>query len=287
MSVHLRKPLVHIVILGTLIGAAVFLVRGPSAGDASKRVIVTGMDVLQLEAGFRRTWQRPPTASELRNEISQHIRQEVLYREALARGFDKDDLAVRRAMQQKMDFLALSQIGREPPTEKEIEAFFALRRERYRLPAVMTLAQVYVSPDREDAARIAAETLTRLRSEDPPDAELFDWGDRLMIDPVHVDVTEDELARTFGTEFPGAVVGLPVGEWSGPVASGFGLHLVKVIERQDGRIPEWTEVASRVIADMEYEASQAAKEQLYQEIVQNYQIVLDRQVREALESNGE
>ena len=87
--------------------------------------------VLQLRAGFMRTWQREPTAEELRGALEQHIRQEVLYREALARGYDRDDQVVRRAMQQKMEFLAASQALQEPPTEEEIEAFFSLRQERY------------------------------------------------------------------------------------------------------------------------------------------------------------
>jgi len=285
----LNSPLTHIVLLGALIGAAVLIARGPSTGDESKRVVVTGMDLLQLEAGFRRTWQRSPTTAELKNEVEQHIRQEVLYREAVARGYDKDDLAVRRTMQRKMEFLAQAQVGQAPPAEKEIEAFFALRRDRYRMPAVMTIAQVYIQPDLhgESADTVSAETLVRLRAEDPPEQDLYKWGDPSMIDPVQVDVTEEDLSRTFGSEFPGRVLELPVSEWAGPVKSGFGLHLVKVIARRDGRVPEWTEVAPRVVADMEYEANQAAKEQLYQEIVQNYQIVLDRQVHQVLDPDRE
>jgi hypothetical protein len=112
--------------------------KGPPTGDAAKRVVITGGDLLQQRAAFMRTWQREPTAQELRRALEQHIRQEVLYREALARGYDRDDMVVRRAMQQKMEFLAASQALQEPPSEVEIEAFFALRQERYRLPAVVT-----------------------------------------------------------------------------------------------------------------------------------------------------
>ena len=100
-------------------------------------------------------------------------------------------------------------------------------------------------------------------------------------------MTEQEIRSTFGDEFAGAVVDLEMGDWQGPVSSGYGLHIVKVTRRQDSRIPDPKEVAARIVGDMEYEARTAAKEQLYQEIAQNYQIMLDRPVRDLLETTAE
>jgi hypothetical protein len=285
----LRHPAVHIVILGVVVAAAILIAKGPPTGDEARRVVITGADVMQLRAGFMRTWQREPTAIELRGEIEKFIRQEVLYREALARGYDRDDLVVRRAMQQKMEFLASSQAMREPPTDDEIEAYFALRKERYRLPAVVSFAQVYVSADRrgESALQDAEALLERLRRDDPDLAEVSSWGDSIMVPPVSPGMTEQEIRSTFGDDFASSVVAQEVGDWQGPVTSGYGLHLVKVTKRQDSRIPEPKEVSARIIGDMEYEARTAAKEQLYQEIAQNYQIMLDRPVRDLLEVAAE
>jgi hypothetical protein len=280
-----KKPAVHIVVLGLIVAAAILIAKGPPAVDASRRVVVTGADLLQQRAAFMRTWQREPTADELRGALEQHIRQEVLYREALARGYDRDDLVVRRAMQQKMEFLAASQALQEPPTEEEIEAFFELRKERYRLPAVLSFAQVYLSSDRRGAGveQAAIDLLARLRAEDPDLAELASWGDPIMLETIYSDQTERDVSAVFGAVFAEAVVRLPVGEWQGPVSSGYGLHLVKVLERENSRIPDWREVSSRVINDMEFEARTAARDQLYQEIAQNYEVVLDGQVRDFLE----
>jgi peptidyl-prolyl cis-trans isomerase C len=282
----LNKPPVRIVILGVLVAAAILLAKGPPTGDEAKRVVITGADVLQLRASFVRTWQREPTTDELRGSLEQHIRQEVLYREALARGYDRDDLVVRRAMQQKMEFLAASQALEEPPSEEEIEAFFALRKERYRLPAVLTFAQVYVSPDQRGvgAEQFAVDLLARLRSDDPEPADLNSWGDPIMLETFYADRTESEVGATFGGVFAEAAVLIPVGEWQGPVSSGYGLHLVKVVSREDSRIPDWREVSGRVVSDMEFEAKASARDQLYQEIAQNYEVLLDGQVREFLDS---
>jgi hypothetical protein len=282
----LRHPAVHIVILGVVVAAAILIAKGPPTGDEARRVVVTGADLMQLRAGFMRTWQREPTAVELRGEIEKFIRQEVLYRDALARGYDRDDLVVRRAMQQKMEFLASSQAMREPPTDEEVEAYFALRQERYRLPAVLSFAQVYVSPDRrgESALQDAEELLVRLRRDDPELAELSSWGDSIMLPSVVTGQTERDIRSTFGDDFAESIVAQDVGAWEGPVQSGYGLHLVRVVKRQDSRIPEPNEVSARIVGDMEYEARTAAKEQLYQEIAQNYQIMLDRPVRDLLEA---
>jgi len=285
----LRHPALHIFLLGAVIAAAILVARGPASGDESHRVIVTGADLLQLRAGFMRTWQREPTPSELRAQLEDHIRQEVLYREALRREYDRDDPVVRQAMRRKMEFLASSQVLRDPPTDDEVEAFFALRRERYRIPAVIDLAQVYVNPDARSgtAEQAAAELLERLLGEDPGPAEFVRWGDPIMLQPVYREQTEQDVASLFGGEFIAAVLAAEPGGWVGPIRSGYGLHLVKVLQRQDSRIPEWTEVSGRVLSDLEYDASRAAKEQLYQEIAQSYQVALDRPVQDLLDATGE
>ena len=287
-AVRLRHPAVHIAVLGALVAAAILVLKGPPTADAAKRVVVTGSDLVQLRAGFFRTWQREPSNPELRRLIEQHIRQEVLYREALARDYDRDDPVVRRAMQQKMEFLAAAQRTQSPPTDDEIEAYFALRREKYRLPAVLSLAQVYVGLESGDApaeARAAA-LLDRLRSEDPGLDELDAWGDSIMLPSVLGSASEQTVSSAFGSDFAATVVELEPGSWQGPVRSGFGLHLVKVLERRPSRVPDWTEVRAAVLQDMEYEAANAAKEQLYQEIAQSYQVVTDAEVAAVLESTA-
>lgn len=288
MPSYLRHPFTHIVLLGLLVAAAVLIAKGPPTGDVAKRVVITSGDLMQLRAGFMRTWQREPTPAELRGELERFVRQEILYREALARGYDRDDLVVRRAMQQKMEFLAAAQGSQEPPSEEEIEAFFALRRERYRLPAVVSFAQVYVSPDAHaDPTQVANDLLAGLQREDPGPETLVEYGDPIMLPAYLRSQTEQDVRSTFGDDFAAAVVELEPGSWQGPIRSAYGLHLVKVTELEPSRIPEWSEVAPRVVSDMEYEARNASKEQLYQEIAQSYQVVMDAEVRDLLESVSE
>jgi parvulin-like peptidyl-prolyl isomerase len=226
---------------------------------------------------------------ELRGELEKFIREEVLYREALARGYDRDDIVVRRAMQRKMEFLGQAQVGAEPPTDEEIQAYFSLRGERYRVPTVMSFRQVYFSTEsREDRTeQDAREALEEIRRVDPDSSQLSRWGDAVMLQSYYPDQTEQDVAALFGEAFTSAILQLEPGQWEGPVPSGYGLHLVRVDRREDSRIPEWTEVRGRVVTDMEYEARNAAKEQLFQEIAQQYQVIFDNDVRALVEGANE
>lgn len=96
-----------------------------------------------------------------------------------------------------------------------------------------------------------------------------------------------QLRAAFGEDFTEAVLVLDPGSWQGPIRSGYGLHLVKMTKPQESQIPPWTEVRAMVVRDMEYEARNATREQLYQEIAQSYQIVTDSQVAQVLESATE
>lgn len=283
----LKIPAVRILALGGLLGVALLIVVGPpSSGNEATRVVITAGDLLQIQAGFERTWQREPTRLELANALDKHIHQEVLYREALARGFDRDDSVVRRAMQRKMEFLAESQALSEPPSDEQVEAYFSLRKERYREPARISFTQVYVSLDTrgDKATQAALEILDQLRAAKPEPYQLQEWGDRLMLPNYFADQGEPEIRAQLGDDFASALIDLDEGSWQGPIRSGFGLHLVRIMSRQDSSIPELPEVAGQVVADMQYEARSAAREQLYQEIAQNYQILVDRDVNEMLES---
>ena len=112
------------------------------------------------------------------------------------------------------------------------------------------------------------------------------YGDSLMLPGVLRDASEDELSRTFGQTFRDAVVSLPVGQWEGPVESGFGLHLVKITERVDSRIPEWIEVRDRITSDLLYEGGKAAEDQFYAEVLPRYEIVIGEGAAAALEGRG-
>lgn len=280
------RTLAHLLGFGLPLALILAVIRGtPQAEEATGRVRFTEVELKQVQARHMRIWNRPPTVEELRQAMEQYVREEILYREALAREFDRNDPTVRLAMVRKVMMLGTARAEAAEPGDKEIQAYFALRQQQYRTPAVVDLLQVFVSADkRGDQASDDAETLlTELRRRDPNADELDAYGDSIMLAHRNADMSEQDLDRTFGNGFGAAVIAQTVGQWSGPIESGYGLHLVKVLKREDATIPDWRDIRRKLLTDMQFEARKAAEDQLYAEIAPRYQIVYDEAVARVLE----
>jgi len=276
----------HMLGFGLLLALAILLAKGPPVDrEDSGRVVFTEADLAQVSATFERTWSRPPTAIELRKAFDRYVRDEVFYREAIARGLDRYDPVVKMSLVRKITMLGTAQAQAAEPTDAELKAYFELRTERYRIPAWFDLMQVCLRPDKhgEHTGTVAAELLAGLREKDPRPEALAELGDVLMLPNTAKDMSEEELARVFGTVFRDAVMSLAVGRWEGPVESGFGLHLVKITRREESRIPEWTEVRDSLASDMQYEGRKAAEDQFYAELLPRYQVAYSEGLGELLE----
>jgi parvulin-like peptidyl-prolyl isomerase len=83
------------------------------------------------------------------------------------------------------------------------------------------------------------------------------------------------VAAQFGDEFAAQVSELPVGEWQGPFKSGYGLHLVLVGARTDGRSPELGEIRDALRRDWLNERRIAANESYYQSLLQRYTVTIE------------
>jgi hypothetical protein len=107
----IQNPITHIILFGFLLAIILLIIFGiPTNKDDNRRVVITNADIEQLWSSWKRTWQGDPTPSELRGQLQQFVREEVLYREALNRNYDRDDIVIRRSLVRKMDFLAESQV---------------------------------------------------------------------------------------------------------------------------------------------------------------------------------
>ena len=274
---------------GLLLALIILLAKGPPVDpEDGSRVAFTEADLAQVSARFERTWSRPPTAVELRTAFDRYVRDEVFYREALAQGLDRNDPAVKQSLVRKITLLGTARAQAAEPTDAELKAYFELRTERYRVPASFSLMQVCLNPDKrgEQIEADAVGLLDQLRSTDPRPEELAGLGDMLMLPNVSYDMSEERLARTFGGSFRDEVMLLEVGHWEGPVESEFGLHLVKIIDREEARIPQWTEVRDQITSDMRYEGRAAAEDQFYAEILPRHRVVLSEGLAAILEGDN-
>ncbi len=271
----IREPLLHFLVIGALL--FVFLSGRTGDEEAGDRHIrVTSGQIERLEQVWRRTWLREPTPGELDKMIDDYVTEEIYYREALALGLDKDDTVIRRRLKQKMEFLTddLSPLGE--PGDDELRSLLAAEPDVYRIPARHSFVQIYLSVDlRGDTAVTDAEKmLERLRADDPVDPATL--GDPLSLPRSLVDVSEDDVSRLFGDAFTTRLETLPVGRWSGPVSSGFGLHLVWVDDRVPARAPTFEEVRDRLRQDWEVRERNRRREALATAMRERYTVEIER-----------
>ena len=178
----IKEPLVHFLILGALLFALNNVVGDSSSTDAGNSIIISDTEVEWMQSTWNKKWGRQPTEDELQGLIESYIREEVLYREGLARGLDEDDTIIRRRLATKMEFLA-KDIGQiVEPTEEELNDYFQANIERYMEPAKVSFSHIYFNLDnRENAMDDAQTVLGKLRNNNTPTADDWQLGDPFML----------------------------------------------------------------------------------------------------------
>jgi len=285
----LREPLVHFL----LIGAALFLFfswTGGSGGPGSDRIVIGPGQVEHLATGFGRTWRRPPTQQELKGLVDDYVREEMATREARSMGLDRGDTVIRRRLRQKLEFLVEDAAEAVPPTDAELLAWLEAHAETYRRDPQVAFRQVFLSPDSRgaDVEVDAKKLLRRLESLGPDaDADIERLGDSIML-PVEFELAPLTVAsRMFGNDFAARLVEIEPGRWSGPIPSGYGLHLVFVRQRIDSREPALDDVRGAVSRDLLTSRRKEQLERMYEGLLEKYTVVIDMPRPEASPVPGE
>jgi hypothetical protein len=219
-----------------------------------------------------------------------------LYREAIARGYERDDPVVFRRLVQNLRFagapderddaslleeaLALHMHDSDPvvrrrlvqlvrldlesralagdPDEAELRAYYERNAARYRSPERVRCTQLYFRGAHERAAR---GLLARLRQQGTAPDQALRLGEPFLHGAEQPPSSREELAGRFGDAFAASVFAAQPGAWEGPIASAYGVHLVFVQEREPERALGFEEVREPLRLAVIAERRAAALEQ--------------------------
>ena len=278
MTRLLREPLLHFLLIGALLfGLYGLAPPGPLTAVAPSKEIRLSLDEInQLTQLFQSQWRRAPTPQELQRLVETKVEQEILYREALAMGLDKNDEIVKRRMAQKMQFLAEDVAAAREPTTDELKGWFEANSAKFAQPPRLSLRHLYFSPDRRGArARDdAQQALAQLAGQPVDTAAAGALADPFMFQDYYRDRSPEFLGKEFGAPFAVAVAKLPPGSWQGPIESGFGWHLVFVDTVVPGRVPAFEEVEADVRAAWLREVKALAWAKSYKTMRESYTVLL-------------
>lgn len=262
-----REPMLHFALIGALLFFA-YERMNPSQGS-SERIVVTRALVDDLARQHQQRWSRPASEQELAGLVDAHVRNEILYREGVKLGLDRDDPVIKRRVRQKLEVIAEEQLARDAATDADLAAYLAKHAERFTRPSTVSFEQIFFAaatpPAQLEAARVAAQ-----RGSDP--ARL---GQPTMLPPSVRNAPLDLAARDFGREFTAELEKLPLNTWVGPVPSAFGQHLVRVTARTPALTPPLAEVQAAVAREWENERRTASLAENYKALRERYEVVIE------------
>ena len=275
----IRDPVIHFFVLGLVVfGLHAMLEKKPVAAEDPSLIEVTSADIEWFRTMWTKRMGREPTVQELRGQVNQLIREQVLSREAVSLGLDKGDTVVRRRLSQKMDFLFQDLSKLPEPTDDELRTYFRKNRSGYEIPGRMTFTHVFFNADKRGdmgATEAVGRLIKRWDAVHEGEWELKSAGDAFLLRSHYADRTVPEIRRDFGPRFAEAVWAQKAGVWQGPVVSGFGLHAVYVHERISPRYPDFDELKERLRADWFVEQQREVTRKTYEQVRKRYRVLLE------------
>ncbi len=283
-----KDPLVHFLLLGGLL-FLLFAWRGePDATDLYE-IVITDEDVQSIWQALTILHGHVPTREEMWATLEPNIKEEILYREALALGLDQDDSQVRARLAEKMLFLTQDIAEPIEPTDAELAANFEADPDRFRRLATISFEQLFFSPSRRGAQLEAdAEAALLTLRETGADSVV---SDDLLLEDRYERVEFAAISRAFGDDFASTVTALqPENIWLGPIRSDYGLHLVRVTELNASYQPGLDEVRAEIKTALMAQRRTEANEAEYRELRDRYEIVVNlpefSELAESAESAG-
>ena len=280
----LSEPLLQFLIIGACIYGAYALFGAPEEDFRDTTIRVDSNRINAMISQWEKRWNRLPTRVEIDGLIQAYIREDVLYRQAVAMGLNEDDPITRRRMAQKLEFLTSDLSQMQQPQETELEQYFMENQESYRGLDTISFTHVFIDPDKRGAATLvdAAEILAQLQTTGLPGTETIQPGDRLMLQNNFTSATQLDISRQLGSGFAEAVMELEPGQWHGPVLSGYGVHLVYVFDFVEAPPAVFENVQARVLEHWHEEKREQFNADFVESLKSQYQIMIDELPTERL-----
>lgn len=264
MKIWLKEPLLHFLLAGALLFAVYGSLNREEINNP-ETIRITAAEISWLKETWARQWQRPPAEDEMRGLVTGYLKEVLLAREAKEMGLAENDTVIRRRLAQKMEFLIQDTARIAEPKDDELRKFHVANADRYLSPARASFQQIYF---KTEAA--AKKGLTQVAIRHPDEI-----GDSSMLERTHVDVEMQAITSQFGEQFGRSIFSLEAGKWSGPVASSYGYHLVRIDAFQQGGPQPFETARPQVLYDWQRDQQGKAEARLLSDLQKKYKVVID------------
>ncbi len=120
----LKEPLLHFLLIGVGLFFLFSQLNSDEEASDTQQIIINKSKLEVLSGTFMEENGIPPTDKEIQELLENDIREEVLSREAIALGLDKDDRIIRHRLAQKMQYLFEDVAMVDEPSDEVLKAYF-------------------------------------------------------------------------------------------------------------------------------------------------------------------
>ena len=261
----MKKKITIFLILGLLI---YFIDILNNDDKYTKDIYISDQEINSLVIAWESQVGRKPNQNELINIINDYIQEEILYREALALGLDENDRIIKRRLAQKITFLKQETFLEKPPID-EIINFYKSNIDLYYINPTFSFTHYFFSNEEngKKRAEVFFEQLinkTTLSKSDP-----FLLGKNFAYK------SSDQIDRDFGMDFSNHFNTMQTDIWSKPIQSSFGFHIVKIVDKQEGYLPDIKDIFSQVELDYANNIKEQLLEKYIMDVRAEYNIIIN------------
>lgn len=242
-----REPLVHFLLLGGLIFFTATYFNNKKR-IAEQTIVISNEKIGNIVRLYQVQTGNFPTKTQLDAMIEDYIKEEVYYRESVKTGLDKEDEIIRRRLSQKMEFLQSDLSVVPPPAKKQLQDFYLSHLSQFRDSSTVSFTHIFFSSDKtgvanaQERARQVRKTLEENHSQRDPA-----MGDPFSLQYDYADINKLDVIQLFGNKpMKDSLFESPLKKWIGPVESGYGWHLLFILERKKSIIPSFESVLEKV-----------------------------------------
>ena len=183
---------------------------------------------------------RNPTKEERQQMIDGEIYAEVMSREAVKLGLDKEDGIIRRRLVQKMSFVSANLSALLEPSDAELKKYLEAHQEEF-------MSERQIS---------------------------FILKNRVVLEKSHTNMSEWEVSRSYGRAFTEKLFTLPVGVWSKNIDTAYGKVEVLVSDKKQAKTPPYATLKNRLKSAWQKEAQKKLEKNFYETLKKEYRITV-------------
>jgi hypothetical protein len=238
---YLQEPLLHFLVLGGVLFLFYATINDGFTQEEQK-VIISKAKIEQLTYIWQKKHMQKPTRVEIEELIDAEIFSEIMSREAIKLGIDKDDAIIRRRLVQKMMFVSSNFSSLVTPTEAQLKKYLQTHKETFMSP-------VHIS---------------------------FTLQNNVMLNKDNTMMTKWDVSRSYGKDFATKVFTLPVGVWNTNIMSAYGKVDVYVKELITASTLPYESIKPRLKAGWQQEEKERLDKAFYKTLKNNYTIKVEK-----------